>query len=139
MMRDRPARAGLSEAARRYRVLMWVLAAAALVPFSLFVAGLRDILPRDLGLAALPLGFACLITAAWMGWRGHRQALLDRERSGHQAMIIAIAAQLGRQEDAALERIAGAGGPAGEAATWILAGRAERRAAGRQGSPSRGA
>ena len=73
----------------------------------------------------------CLATAVWMGWRGHRQALADRERVGRTTMIMAIAAQLGRQDDAALERLAAKGGPAAEAAALLLAGRAEKRA--RQG------
>jgi hypothetical protein len=38
-------------------------------------------------------------------------------------MIVVIAAQLGKQNDATLERVAAKGGPAGEAARMILKGR----------------
>ncbi len=120
--------AELSEGARNYRALMWGMILLAMVPLVLFVAAMRDVVPRQMGIAALPLVFACLLTAVWMGWRGHRQALADRERVGRTTMIMTIAAQLGRQDDAALERIAARSGPAAEAATWILAGRAEKRA-----------
>ena len=120
--------AELSQGARNYRALMRGFILLAVIPLGVFVATVRDVLPRSLGLPALSLALACLLAAVWMGWRGHRQALADRERAGHTTMIMTIAAQLGRQEDAALERIATRGGPAGEAATWILAGRAEKRA-----------
>lgn len=119
--------AELSAGARNYRALMWGMILLALVPLALFVAAVRDVVPRQMGLAALPLVFACLLTAVWMGWRGHQQALADRERVGRTTMIMTIAAQLGRQDDAALERIAAKSGPAAEAASWILAGRAEKR------------
>ena len=61
-----------------------------------------------------------------MGLRGHRQVLLDRERASGQFMILAIAGQLGKQDDATLQAIAGKGGPAGEAARLILEGRAQK-------------
>lgn len=124
------ATAPLGEGARSYRLLMWVLVLLAAVLGALVLASLRGMVPREAARPLLPLVFACLVAAAWLGWRGHRAALADRERMGHTTMILAIAAQLGRQEDAALERIAASGGPAGEAATWILAGRAEKRAKG---------
>ncbi len=122
--------AELSEGARNYRALMWGMILLAMVPLVVFVAALRDVVPRQMGGAALPLVFACLVAAVWLGWRGHRQALADRERVGRTTMIMTIAAQLGRQDDAALERLAAKGGPAAEAAAWILAGRAEKRARG---------
>jgi hypothetical protein len=129
-MRSRPARTALPEGARNYRTLMWILFVVGLGPVGIFWASVRGALPRELGISAVPLALGCFIAAAWMGWRGHQQALADRERAGHTAMILAIASQLGRQDDAALERMAAKGGPAGEAATWILAGRAEKRAKG---------
>ena len=123
--------AELSQGARNYRALMWGMILLAMLPLVLFVAAVRNVVPRQARIAALPLVFACLATAVWMGWRGHRQALADRERVGRTTMIMAIAAQLGRQDDAALERLAAKGGPAAEAAALLLAGRAEKRA--RQG------
>jgi membrane protein implicated in regulation of membrane protease activity len=83
----------------------------------------RGWLPRATLPAALVLFVAAAVTAVWLGFKSHRQALADRERQGRLSMIVAIAAQLGKQNDATLERVAGKGGPAGEAARMILKGR----------------
>ncbi len=85
------------------------------------------ILP-ELGPPLVGLFGACAMTAMWFGAKAHRRALEDRDKASGRAMIVAIAAQLGRQDDAALERIKAKGGPAGEAADMILTGRAEKRA-----------
>ena len=81
----------------------------------------------ELGAPFIGLFVACALTTVWFGARTHRKALEDREKESGRAMIVAIAAQLGRQDDAALERIKAKGGPAGEAAGMILTGRAVKR------------
>jgi hypothetical protein len=91
------------------------------------LAAFKGWLPPALGPVFLPLSLASAITAAWFGQQTHKRALADREKASGGAIIVAIAAQLGRQDDAALERIQAKGGPAGEAAALILQGRAEKQ------------
>ncbi len=125
----RPARpAPLSAGFRNYRRTMWLILAASFLPLAIILAGLRGMAPREMVMAAIPLLFATLGFAGWMGWRAHQQALADRERAGRQAMILLIAAQLKEQDESTLQRIAGQRGPAGEAANWILKARSEKRA-----------
>lgn len=123
----RAQRAPLSTGSRNYRRMMWLILAASLLPLAVVVAGLRGAAPREMALAAIPLLFATLCFAGWMGFRAHQQALADRERAGSQAMILVIAAQLKHQDESTLHRIASKGGPAAEAANWILAARREKR------------
>jgi hypothetical protein len=107
--------------------MMWLILAASCLPLAVVIAGVRGQAPREMALAAIPLLFATLCFAGWMGWRARQQALADRERSASQAMILVIAAQLKSQDESTLHRIASAGGPAGEAAHWILKARSEKR------------
>jgi hypothetical protein len=116
----------LSEAARDLRASTRV---AALFSGGLLLAtfaAFKGWLPPMLGPVFLPLFVASAIMAAWFGLRTHKRAIADREKESGRAMIVAIAAQLGRQDDASLERIQAKGGPAGEAAALILQGRAEK-------------
>lgn len=116
-------RADLGEEAKRYRALTRGM---LLVAFLLGVAGvmaLRGTLPGEMAEPALWFGAAAVLMASWTGWRGHRIALEERERASRSGMVIAIAAQLARQDDATLAGIAGRGGPAAEAAAMVLAGR----------------
>lgn len=134
MLKPRP-ESPLSEAARELRTSTRL---AALVSGGLLLAtfaAFKGWLPSALGPVFLPLFVASAITAAWIGLRTHKRALADREKESGRAMIVAIAAQLGRQDDAALERIRAKGGPAGEAAGLILQGRAEKARKG-QGARS---
>lgn len=123
-----PARdATSSRGARNYRRLMWLIVLVSLLPLAVVLAGLNRVVPKEMALSAVPILFACLGFAGWMGWRGHQQALADRERAGSQAMILVIAAQLKHQDEPTLQRIAAQKGPAGEAATWILKGRRDKQ------------
>lgn len=83
---------------------------------------LKTLVPPFMGLFV-----ASALTALWIGAKAHKKALEDRERESGTAMILAIAVQLGKQDDASLEKIKAKGGPAGEAAGMILQGRAEKR------------
>ncbi len=116
-----------SRGARNYRLSMWLVLGLSLFPLAVILAGYKGLVPQETVLGAVPLLFACLVFAAWMGWRAHQQALADREKSGHQAMILVIAATLKNQDEPTLHRIASQKGPAGEAATWILEGRRDKR------------
>lgn len=89
-------------------------------------AAYKGWLPRNLGLAFVDLFVAAGLATIWIGIKAHRKALEDRERESRGAMIIAIAVQLGKQDDASLEKVKSRGGPAGEAAGLILQGRAEK-------------
>lgn len=124
----RPApRTALSAGSRNYRRTMWLILAASFLPMAVVIAGIRGQAPREMALAAIPLLFATLSFAGWMGWRARQQALADRERTASQAMILVIAAQLKSQDESTLHRIASKGGPAAEAAHWILKARQEKR------------
>lgn len=89
-------------------------------------ASLKNWIPRDLLGSILLLLSAVFASAIWSGIRARQQLLADREKASGGVMIVAIAAQLGRQDDATLERIQSRGGPAGEAATMILSERKKR-------------
>jgi hypothetical protein len=118
---------GISQAANARRLGAWASLALAVAFLILGIGGIRGWIPRDLGQAALLCFFASLFSCLWFGMLARRQALEDREREMSGIIIVTIAAQLGKQDDATLERIALQGGPAGEAAAMILQGRAEKR------------
>jgi hypothetical protein len=116
----------LSEAARGLRATTRLAVVLAALLLLATVAAAKSWIPPELGPVVLPLFVASALTAIWFGVKAHRRALADREIESGRAMIVAMAAQLGRQDDASLERIKARGGPAGEAAGMILQGRAEK-------------
>ena len=123
----RPGRAPLSEGARSLRTVTWVVLLLGLVVLGTSWMAVRGMLPRESLGSLLTIFFALMTGAALLGAKCRRQAVADRERESRSAMIILIAAQLGRQDDGTLSRIAGKGGPAGEAAAMVLAARREPR------------
>lgn len=127
----------LSEAAQRYRTGMLAMIVLALVGVGLTLAGLRGVVGSALVLLGALLILGGSLGAAWMGLKGHSQVRQDRERASGQFMIISIAAQLGKQDDATLQKIAGKGGPAAEAARLLLTGR-EQKARASLASPKIG-
>jgi len=117
----------LSEAARELRATTrFTVLLAAILLLATFAAA-KGWLPPEIGAIVLPLFVASVLFAVWFGIKTHKRALADREMESGRAMIVALVAQLGRQDDASLERIRSKGGPAGEAAGMILQGRAEKR------------
>lgn len=124
----------LSDAARALRNGMLALIALALFALGLAFAGVRGWVARGTVPSSLLLFVGATVGAAWMAVKGHRRALADRERASGQFMIVAIAAQLGKQDETTLTKLATKGGPAGEAARMILAGREQKRS--RQSSAS---
>lgn len=116
----------ISDRAHASRVRTRVLSVLAGVFLAVAVAASKGVLSKELTGPILTLLLVVLIAAAWSGLRTRRLALDDREKESGRAMIVAIAAQLGRQDDATLERIQSRGGPAGEAAKLILGERRTR-------------
>lgn len=116
-------RASLGEGAESLRRWMWLLILVTIGLAAVAALALRKVLPPALLVPTTLLTFASALSALWCGARGHRRAIADRERASGQAMVIALATQLGRQDDGALERLAAGAGPAGEAARLILQGR----------------
>ena len=120
----------LSEGTQSYRVLMWVLLVLAILALGLAFAGLRSWFPRSTVPFSMLIFSGAVLGSSWFGLQGHRRALADRERASRSAMMLVIAAQLGRQETPMLEKIAAKGGPAAEAARMILDGRRRTRTTG---------
>lgn len=123
----RPGRAPVSEGARSLRTMSWVVLALGLLVLGMIWMAVRGALPRGSMGSLLTIFFALMAGATLLGLKSRRLAVADRERESRSAMIILIAAQLGRQDDDTLARIVAKGGPAGEAAAMVLAGRREPR------------
>jgi len=113
----------LTDNARRYRRLMWVVVLLSLPGLWVAIQGLRGLVPRSLGIAAGLAFLAGVFLAAALGFKAHRQTLADRDIQARRAMVVMLAATLGKQEDEALERIRAKGGLSGEAAGLILKNR----------------
>jgi hypothetical protein len=119
--------ADIGEEARQYRTLTRGLLVLTLMLGIAAIAALRGALPRELAIPALYFVLATALAAAWCGWKGHRIALMQRERASRSGMTVLIAAQLAQQDDVVLETMVKRGGPAAEAAAMVLAGRAQRK------------
>ena len=116
-------RAPLTDNARLYRRSMWLVTGGGVLALAIAFAGARGIVPVTIGIAGGGLFAISILLAGVLGLKMHRQALADREMAARRSMIVMLAATLGKQDDAALERIKTQGGPAGEAAALILEGR----------------
>jgi hypothetical protein len=125
-MRSLTAPSSMSESARSLRVSARLALGLCILSAAVALAGVKGWLPAAIGLGFRPLALAAAILAVWLGTKAHRRALADRELESSRAIIVAIAAQLGKQPDETLERIRTKGGPAGEAAGMILQGRREK-------------
>lgn len=99
---------------------MWCFLGLAAPLLVLALAGLREVVQPEVGLAGLTGFFACLLIALYFGVRLRRVALEAKTRSGESAMLIMMAGMLKGEDDATLEQIASRGGPAGQAALLLL-------------------
>ena len=117
------ARAQVTDNARRYRRLMWLVALAGVPALFLAVRGAQRQVPVGLGLAGAAVFLLAIATAAVLGLKMHRQTLADREMHARRAMIVMLTASLGEQSDEKLERVEAQGGLSGEAAGLILRNR----------------
>ncbi len=123
-----PLPSSASETIRRYRLMMWGLVFLSIPLLGLSIAGTRGRVPTLVGFFST-LGFLVAIgCASLLGLRGNRQARAERELESGRAMIVMLAAQLGRRDDAALAQLAAGTGPAAEAAGLILGERERKRA-----------
>jgi hypothetical protein len=114
-------------ATARNRGLVWLTALAAALALAVAIAGFRDVLPRVFALLGLAMFAACLVLVAMVGWRTRQEMLVLREAAARGQAIVLLAARLRDEDGATLEAMARRGGTAGEAATLILQGRAERQ------------
>jgi len=115
---------------RAYRFGMWGLVALGLPGlFAAFLGALR-IIPLPLGAAGGFTFLTCALLGALVGLQARRQMQLQRDRENYSTMLIILANQLRAQDDVVLQRIAGMGGPAGEAAEMVLLGRREKGGTG---------
>lgn len=116
------------------RTLTWLLMASGAY---WFVVAVRASRPGSEGsaLTGVILAGLSVTLACGLGVARARARRRTQDRSTSQATQMLLVAQLGRQDDATLERIARTGGPAGEAATMILQGRHLGNPAGRRSHP----
>jgi hypothetical protein len=124
LMAERP---GLSQGAREYRQLMWLMVALGVTGFIVGVAAVRGSIAPTLGTLGFVVGVGSLGLAAWFGLQVRARTLADREREAASALTVLLAAQLRDRDEAELEEMKRRGGSAGEAAALILEGRKERR------------
>lgn len=117
----------LSDGARALRLAMWGVLGLALALGAVGFAAYKGWVPHEAGASALWLSVAAALGACWLGYRARQRAFADRERESGRAMILLVAAQLGRQDDEALERMVRSGGPAAESAAMVLEGRQRAR------------
>jgi hypothetical protein len=111
---------------RAYRFGMWGLVALGLPGLFAAFLGAQRIIPLPLGIAGGFTFLTCALLGALVGLQARRQMQLQRDRENYSTMLIILANQLRVQDDAVLQRIAGKGGPAGEAAEMVLQGRREK-------------
>lgn len=107
---------------RPWRALMWLFVLLAL---AWLVVAIRAARLGETGVMAS--GFAgttvLLFVAAWVGIRGARVKARQQAAQARHAARMILVAELGRHDDATLQRIAASSGPASEAALMILQGR----------------
>jgi len=123
---------------RAYRFGMWGLVALGLPGLFAAFLGARRTIPLPLGIAGGLTFLTCALLGALVGLQARRQMQLQRDRENYSTMLVILANQLRVQDDDVLQRIAGNGGPAGEAAEMVLKGRREkgdrRRESGERGT-----
>lgn len=100
-----------------------VLGGILLIPA---LRGVRGQLDPIVGILSVGGFLACLLLAALIAHGSRRRILADRERLSRGTMLVTMAQMLNKESDETLERIAGRGGPAAEAASMLL----ERRKSG---------
>jgi len=112
----------LPQQRRSWRGLMWLAVALAAMGLVALLRTPRGGTGADL-LPGLGLFAGGLVLAGWVGIRGARQTARDRAAEGRNAAQVMLVAELGRHDDATLERITRSSGPAADAARMILQGR----------------
>lgn len=118
----------LSDASQQLRRQMWLVVAVGIGALGLAALGAKGFIDPRLGIAGGALAAVALAFAVVVGWQVRRQALADREMAGHRAMIVTMAAMLGQEDDATLERIAASKGTHADVARMLLDERRARSA-----------
>ena len=113
---------------------MWLLVVVGLVNLGMAVHEALGGKAAQSGALGLVIFFFCVVTGAWFGLAGARLVREERDHQNRQEMIVLMATALGGHDDDTLRRIAGQGGPAGEAAGLLLRGRREKN--GKRGAGS---
>ena len=134
-MSKRAGRAALSERARSLHRVMWLLLTFTVILMLLGFGGTKGWVSVNIGISSLILSFATALGAGWLAAKAHARAITDREQQSRGTMIVAIAAQLGQQDDESLRKMQTRGGPAGEAAGLLLLGRQERASRASRAQP----
>jgi hypothetical protein len=119
----------LSDAAQGYRRAMRLTCGVAVLALAGAFLGLRGRVPPLPGLFCGLVFLVAAALAALFGLQTQRQIRADVAKQERMQSILLVAAQLGRQDDAVLRRLAAQAGLTGDAARMILQGRAERTAA----------
>jgi hypothetical protein len=117
----------LSDASQQLRRQMWLVVMVGIGALGLAALGARGFIDPRLGITGGALAAVALAFAVVLGWQVRRQALADRELAGHRAMIVTMAAMLGQEDDATLERIAASKGTHADVARMLLEERRARR------------
>jgi Zn-dependent alcohol dehydrogenase len=124
LLAERP---GLSQGAREYRQLMWLMVVLGAAGFVVGVGAVRGSIAPSIGTLGFVVGVGALGLAAWFGLQVRARTLADREREAAGALTVLLAAQLRDRDEAELVEMVRRGGSVGEAAALILQGRKERR------------
>lgn len=111
-----------SQGRRPARAAMWLLVVLATYWLYTALGAARAGSSGNVGVS-LALSGLCLALAGWIGMRAARERLRVQEGKAAQAARMMLIAQLGRQDDATLERLSGGSGSSAEAARMILQGR----------------
>ena len=119
----------LSDASQQLRRQMWLVAGVGVAALGLAAMGAKGWIDPRLGITGGALAAVALAFAAALGWQVRRQALADREITGRRAMIVTMAAMLGQEDDATLERIAASKGTHADVARMLLESRQAKRTA----------
>jgi hypothetical protein len=114
-----------SDTARSLRLAARGMVLLALIATGLMIGGLKGWVRHDTEPYSRMLLLGAIVGAVYLGFKGHARALAERDRSSGHFMLMTIAAQLNKQDDATLATIAAKGGPASEAARMVLAARRE--------------
>ncbi len=117
-------------ASRRYRTLLWIYTSVGLSCASSLFAMQKGAVDPGLKPFAVLGTIACTIGTVVSFRAGQRESREERAREERSTMLLIMAAELGKQPDEALERVARQKGMAGEAAQGILAERRRKRERG---------
>lgn len=104
------------------RGVMWLCFGLALLSLLGAITGAHN-RASGAGASALLIFFCLIALGGVAGWMRARRLGAGRDQQSRSDAILLLVAELNRQNDETLERIARQGGPAGEAAQMVMQGR----------------